>query len=233
VYHGVDTNVWKPLDYIERKKIRAQLGWEDKYVIAYVARNVMRKAQDRLIKAIQILHDISNDYLLYLHCRAFDGYELGGWNLAWLAHTCGVSDAVQFSDTGTAVSNEQQISLVKKLACADLYVHTAKVEGFGLPIIEAMAVGLPVVVTADGGNIEEVAGNGIAAKIRPVDYDSWFNGAQLANVDPKDIAGVIQHIRGDKQLQKAASQNALRRAQQFSWSAMATTLADAVEQACG
>ena len=36
------------------------------------------------------------------------------------------------------------------MACADVYVSPYKAEGFNLPVLESMALGVPVIVTSGG-----------------------------------------------------------------------------------
>ena len=56
--------------------------------------------------------------------------------------------------------------LVLAYNAADLLLWPSRFEGFGLPILEAMACGTPV-VCSDGGALPEVAGE--AARVHPVD----------------------------------------------------------------
>lgn len=231
VYHGVDTDVFRPApNEGMRRELRRRLGWENRFVVLYVARNAGRKAQDRLIKALAELHAHGErDVLLALHCTPFDNNQLQGWDLDGVAHWCGVSEHVQFSEQRDAANGIDRVSLADKYRAADLYVHAAKVEGFGLPILEAMASGLPVIVPADGGNMEEVVGPAALAKVAPYDWETWFNGAQLVNLSPVDLALAIKAVKDQSALRKQAAARSVQRAAQFSWSEMARTLADVVE----
>jgi glycosyltransferase involved in cell wall biosynthesis len=66
-------------------------------------------------------------------------------------------------------------------ATSDLIIFASTYEGFGLPILEAQAVGRPV-ITSNISPMSEVAGEG-ALKVDPFDVDSIRNGMQrlLAN----------------------------------------------------
>jgi alpha-1,3-rhamnosyl/mannosyltransferase len=95
------------------------------------------------------------------------------------------------------------------------FVMPSLYEGFGLPVLEAMASGVPV-VTSRGGALEEVAGD--AAVL----------------VDPKDtdeIAAGIEKILDDTTLRESLIQKGLARAAQFSWERTARETLRVYEQA--
>jgi glycosyltransferase involved in cell wall biosynthesis len=233
VPHGVDTTVFRPLDPEERAAVREEMGWAGKYVVAYVARNIERKAHDRLIKAVAMLHRQGmTDLHLYLHCKPNDLLPPRGFDLAGIARWAGVAAHVQFAVQDHATQGEPSATFAQKLAAADLYVSPSKVEGFGLPLLEALACGLPVCIPADGGNQEEVTGP-LGIRIPVADWDTWFTGAQLACVAPEAIAGTIDILRTKRDPAQLAAHAAKGPAwaAQFSWEHMANTMADAVAEA--
>ena len=69
------------------------------------------------------------------------------------------------------VSDDELARLYRGARCA---VYASLYEGFGLPVLEAMACGTPVVTSA-GGSTEEVAG-GAAVLVDPTDVEAIANG---------------------------------------------------------
>jgi glycosyltransferase involved in cell wall biosynthesis len=96
------------------------------------------------------------------------------------------------------VSDEDLVALYN---IATVFIMPSLYEGFGLPVVEAMASGCPV-ITSLKGSLQEVAGE--AAYI----------------VDPNSIGSIaegMQKIIGDRQLQKKLSGKGLEQAKKFSW----------------
>jgi glycosyltransferase involved in cell wall biosynthesis len=87
------------------------------------------------------------------------------------------------------------------MAASAVLVMPSLEEGFGLPVVEAMAAGLPVVCTR-GSALEEVAGDAAAL------------------VDPQDSSGLghaLEHLLDDAEAAAAQRAKGLERARQFSW----------------
>jgi glycosyltransferase involved in cell wall biosynthesis len=84
---------------------------------------------------------------------------------------------------------------------ADLYVHSALSEGFGLTLIEAMAAGLPV-VSLDGQGNKELIQNG-------------FNGYMVEMNDQSRFVDCLVKIVKDKYLHRMLSNNAQNVALEF------------------
>jgi glycosyltransferase involved in cell wall biosynthesis len=95
-------------------------------------------------------------------------------------------------------------------AAASMLVLPSHVEGFGLPVLEAMTVGVPVIVSRRGA-LPEVGGDAVVA-IEPDDADGFARAMGRYLDDPAAAA--------------AASERGRRRSQVYSWDASARTLLD-------
>jgi len=93
-------------------------------------------------------------------------------------------------------------------AAASVFCYPSVMEGFGLPVLEAMSQGTPV-VTSRGTSTEEVAG-GAAVLVEPVDVESIADGIASA------LAKRTELVDGS-----------LRRAREMSWAATARATLDA------
>lgn len=98
---------------------------------------------------------------------------------------------------------------------AALFVFPSLYEGFGLPILEAMSVGTPV-VTSNCGAMAEVAGD----------------AAHLVDpTDPRAIARGVQDILDDGEYRETLSQRGKSHSSQFSWARTARRTVEVYHEA--
>ena len=100
---------------------------------------------------------------------------------------------------------------------ADLFVFPSLYEGFGLPVLEAMACGTPV-VTSDSTSLPEVAGDA-ALLVDPYDVEA--------------IAEAMHQILSDPDLAAELRQRDLARAKQFTWEQTARETIKVYERVLG
>ena len=101
------------------------------------------------------------------------------------------------------------------LAGAAALVYPSRYEGFGLPPLQAMALGVPVVATAAGA-VPEVVGDA-AEMVEPGDADA--------------LAGAITAVVDDPGRAAALAEAGRRQADRFSWEACGAGLAELYHQA--
>jgi glycosyltransferase involved in cell wall biosynthesis len=108
-----------------------------------------------------------------------------------------------------------QEDLVALYNAADLFVYPSLFEGFGLPPLEALACGTPV-IAANTAALPEVVGEaGVLVDPREVD----------------GLAGAMARVLGDGVLRARLRVQGPQRAARFSWDATARTIVDAYRRA--
>jgi glycosyltransferase involved in cell wall biosynthesis len=107
------------------------------------------------------------------------------------------------------VSEEEKWELLKD---AEVFMFPSLYEGFGLPVIEAQSVGVPV-ITADISSLPEVAGEG-AVLVNPLDSGEIAAAMKTLVTDPSKRADIIEE--------------ATRNVDRFSWAQCAREVAQAV-----
>jgi glycosyltransferase involved in cell wall biosynthesis len=222
---GIDTDEFGPLHEEERQRWRDVLGWNGRFVLCYVARNMWTKQQPVLLHALRSLVDSGlDDLLLYLHCAPFDRHRHGGWNLGAMASEMGLEAAVSFPSgelERRAANSDQETPGIREIyGSCDLYVHPSSVEGFGFPLLEAMACGCPVLHTADGGVMEEVCGDA-GEPVSPAAWVVSAFGSRLHVLDPERLAEAIRRLydewKDDPSSWRARQHRSLHRAAVFPW----------------
>ena len=101
------------------------------------------------------------------------------------------------------IDEESKCALMKN---ASLLVFASLYEGFGLPPLEAMACGCPVIVS-DNSSLPEVCGEA-----------AYYVNPQ----NPSDISDAIIAVLNNNTLRNELINNGLKRAKQFSWTNSAT-----------
>lgn len=112
--------------------------------------------------------------------------------------------------TGYVTENELR-SLYRD---ATLFVFPSKHEGFGLPALEAMACGAPV-IGANNTSIPEVIGNG----------EALFDASS-----PQSIADKMAQALQDEQMRNRLRERGIGQAKRFSWDATAKRAIGALEE---
>lgn len=151
VPHGIDTALWTPNS---RGEIRDFLGLpRDVFIAGICAANIgPRKAWGEQLAAFAAFRKKHRDALLLIHAAK---QHPEGLDLEDLACHLGIRDAVIFPQH-TAMDDGQMVNWFRSL---DVLLAASYGEGFGLPVVQAHACGVPVIGT-DCSAIAEKIPNG-------------------------------------------------------------------------
>ena len=205
VPNGVDLTVFHP-DYAYDKihDVMKKYQLPDRYFL-YLGTLEPRKNWDRLIEAYGLLRRrLSNAPTLVLAGRK-------GWLYDSIFETVkklGLEDQVIFTDY---IPDEDKPLL---LCGAEAFVFPSLYEGFGMPPLEAMACGIPVLTSAVS-SLPEVTGD--AALL----------------VDPSSVEGLADglfRLASEPALRKDLAEKGLLRAKEFTWAAAAELLHQIYEE---
>ena len=149
---------------------------------------------------VVLVGDFKGDSFLSCHRELVD-----------LARSLGIEERVTF--TGFVPDED----LVLLYNAAAMLVLPSKGEGFGLPVVEAMACGLPV-AASDRNSLPEVLGGA---------------GLLFDPDSPDAIAACIRRLLREPRLRAELRARGLARAEAYSWSAGADTMVRVLEDAAG
>ncbi len=152
VPNGIDTNIFYPINEIKRKPNRL------------IVTNSADTALKGLYYLLQAVHEVSKERPIKLTVVGTPK-ENGG--IVKLVRSLGIGSLITF--TGRITDEE----FVKQYAKSSIAVVPSLYEGFGLPVGEAVASGIPVISTT-GGALPEVAGDA-AVLVPPADPNALKN----------------------------------------------------------
>ena len=190
IWHGAEP-AFRPLSEQDRLRQRSELlSSREHHLLLHVGHGAARKNVETLYRAVALL-------------------RRGGWMVRLLRVGRDPSTAQQhlieelgIRDAVTHLSNvENHQDLPKYYGAADLFVFPSLDEGFGIPLVEAMACGTPV-VCADLPVFREVTG-GAAYLVDP-------RSAQA-------LADAMATVLEDSALAASLRQKGLERAKLFTW----------------
>jgi glycosyltransferase involved in cell wall biosynthesis len=142
--HAVDTSLYYPLSKEQKEELKRKNGLSGKFIVGSVFRNQGRKMADRTIKAFALFAKNNPDAILFLHTDPYDNAQV--FDIGQLIARYQLQNRVIFSGMRFFKGfTYKQMNEVYNLM--DVFILTTSGEGFGIPIIEAQAAGIPVLAT--------------------------------------------------------------------------------------
>ncbi len=173
--------------------------------VLYVGNLEPRKNLQRLLQAFARLRDTDHE-LAIVGNRWYRGSDVDAE-----VESLGIRGRVRF------LGYVPRQDLPALYSGATVFVYPSLLEGFGLPVVEAMACGSPV-ITSDNSSLKELAGD--AARL----------------VDPlrvESIREALEDALEDASLRSTLSLRGLERARHYSWESTAALTLDAYREALG
>lgn len=191
VYEGA-SELFKPVDDTALlENIRKKYSLPGKYIL-YVGMLEPRKNVPVLVRAFKQLKDSTG----VEHKLVIVGKK--GWmydEIFKTVRSLKLEDEVIF----TGYITDKELPLI--YSASELFVYPSAYEGFGLPLLEAMACGVPV-IASNVSSIPEITGDAVV----------------LVNPDNAgELSKAMNKIISDKSLQESIRKKGLERAGMFSW----------------
>jgi glycosyltransferase involved in cell wall biosynthesis len=176
VPHGVDTSVYKPYS---KALAREKLGMDpDAFMVGMVAANKgnpSRKSFATVLRAFAEFRRKAENAKLYLHTD-IEGMWSSGVALPPLIEALGIpSEAIGHPESYVVHFHPMSGKAMAHVYSAmDVLVNPSMGEGFGIPVLEAQACGVPAIVT-DFSAMPEVCGAGWTVSGQPwwTSQNSW------------------------------------------------------------
>jgi glycosyltransferase involved in cell wall biosynthesis len=207
VVHEAASPVFRPIaDRASLEAVRARYSLPARFIL-YVGTIEPRKNLMRLMTAFADARQAGIPHQLV----CVGPYGWASRDLAGHIERLGIRDAVHF----TGYVPFEDLPAIYNLG--DFFAFPSLYEGFGLPVVEAMASGIPV-LTSNTSSLGEIAGDA-AETINPLDTDA--------------MADAIRRLASDGDLRRERSQLGLQRARSFSWTQTAREMLAVYHRAAG
>jgi len=179
VYQGVNMNIFKPLKNSKKRR------FTNKIIILNVANNEKRKNTILIIKSFyRLIEKFPNIVLV----------RVGSEN----KETLTLIKKLKLEKRVFYFENILEERLVELYNIADLFVFPSLYEGFGLPPLEAMACGCPV-ITSNISSLQEVVGDA-GIMVNPTNVDTLTRMIERVLINENFRKEII--IKGLKQVKK-------------------------------
>jgi glycosyltransferase involved in cell wall biosynthesis len=189
IYNGKNDN-FRPMNSKKIGEVREKYGLPSRFILSVGGLHPIKNIP-RLLEAYYLALKNGLEHKLVMVGGAVDRAE----NVFQIITALGLEDHVIF--TGV-VSDDDLVGLYN---AADLFLYPCLYAGFGLPPLEAMACGTPV-ITSYNSSLPEIVGD--AAKlINP--YDS------------EKLADAINGVLSDDEMIKTLVKKGLKRSEMFNW----------------
>lgn len=213
--HGVDANIFKPLPKAEIDNLRRNIGLDTikangevskKICYLMVARNQFRKNIPEIAKAWKRFKaDGKHEKAVFFpHMNFQDGM---GWNLDEIFDIMDIRSSLMFFDkiahgqTNLKLMPEEDLN--KLYNVADVFILLSG-EGVGLPTLEAMACGKPVIVLDHSANTELAQGRGELVKVG--NYITGKYGTERPYPDEESLVSAMDRLYKDVNLRQRYGQ---------------------------
>lgn len=148
IHHGVEEKFFAPIAESEIKKVTEKYSLISKKYFLFVGRIENKKNTENLVKAFELFKqtDVGKDFKLIL----VGAFGFGGENTKRLI------DNSVFKNSIITSGFLDDTEMLPLLQGSTAFVFPASSEGFGMPILEAFAAGIPI-LTSSGGSSPEIA----------------------------------------------------------------------------
>lgn len=207
VVHEAASPAFRPINDRPRlEDMRARYGLPPQFIL-YVGTIEPRKNLTRLMTAFAAARKAGIPH----HLVCVGPYGWSSRDLTGRIERLGIQDAVHF----TGYVPFEHLPAIYNLG--EFFAFPSLYEGFGLPVVEAMACGVPV-LTSTTSSLGEIAGDA-AVTIDPTDTEA--------------IADAIIRLATDPELRRERAEQGLRRARSFSWEQTARDMLAVYHRAAG
>jgi glycosyltransferase involved in cell wall biosynthesis len=206
IYAGVDECFKSLPDQAVIEAVTGKFGLSEHYILSVLGYHYTKNIEGAIAAYGRLSASLREEVPLVIVCQLNNNARK---TLEDLVTDYGVQNQVVF--TGEVRSDE----LVALYNGATIFFYPSRYDGFGLPVVEAMRCGAPV-VTSNSSSLPEVAGDA-ALREDPDDYTA--------------LASALEILLTDASLRRELRARGFAQAQRFSWQRVAEKTLEAYHRA--
>ncbi|ABK44144.1 glycosyl transferase, group 1 [Magnetococcus marinus MC-1] len=225
---GVDVDIFHPVNADQKAALRQQMGLPEKALI-FLAIGAMtaNKGIDKLVQSFaRVATQHPHVRLLLKGLSAMYGSDR---SLQGILKNLSAKEQQAVEGRIHYIGGEKSFAdLAQLYQVADLYLSPYKAEGFNMPVLEAIACGLPVICTA-GGPTDEFILAETALTIPSVQKHEWMGNDPVLNLyaDPQVLTQhMLRSVEDYPLRQLALTKGPDYVAKQYSWARIVERLLD-------
>ena len=237
IRHGVDTaKLGPPPEGVTKQSLRPLIKAEpaipeDCFLFTCVAaNNGMRKQIPLMLRTFAKLAKKDPNTHLYLHTNANTG-GTAGFDLPMLVDMFGIKDRVHFPTQNPILMGIPDEEMARIYQASDCFLLNSLGEGFGLPVLESLACGVPAVVPSNSSMFELVGDKEERGwLVKNVDEEAFIEYPLFTPylstcpvADQRDLLRVLRYVVDPKNAKELAEKGrkGAEFAKQYDWKLVA------------
>lgn len=229
---GIDPQLFYPISPDQKKQLRQQKFkfMVNKFAVTWVGRNFSRKNPG--LAVMGFAHWVKKakvkDAILYMHCSDNDP---AGSSILELVNRDypHIAEMVCLPNNFNVGTGFDRKTFAELLQCSDVGLNTSLGEGWGMPLTETMACGVPMIAPAHSACLEQIGANEERGEL--IKIAASFHAANniLQHIgDPVSLANKLNELYSNQNRWGKKAKAGYEWASKMTWERSSTQLIEAI-----
>lgn len=229
---GIDPKMFYPISADEKTALRETKFpfMKDKFVVTWIGRNFSRKNPG--LAVMGFAHWVKKakikDALLYMHCSDSDpaGFSIYEIIRRDYPHIANMVCMPENFHPGSGISRKMLAELIQ---CSDVGLNTSLGEGWGMPLTETMACGVPMIAPAHSACMEQIGPNGERGELIEIAASFHASNNILQHIGkPESLSNRLDALYRNQNRWEKKARAGYEWASKMTWEKSSVSLAKAI-----